>query len=205
MSVKFKDYFVSLSSKVYLLLSNSEVKTIEEKKAEVLIKLRGYKLLERREIKEAAGFIVEDPKSGQKIMVWCIPGENLTIGVQYINKLKKAMKEAGIERGIIISRGRYTQAAKQNARKKGIELLPKTFPAFNIFEHVLVPKHEILSPEEREELLAKYRVKPYQLPKIRASDPAVKAIGAKPGDIVRIIRRSSTAGEHVVYRYVIEG
>jgi len=69
----------------------------------------------------------------------------------------------------------------------------------------LVPKHEILSPEEREELLAKYRVKPYQLPKIRASDPAVKAIGAKPGDIVRIIRRSSTAGEHVVYRYVIEG
>ena len=45
-----------------MLLSSSEVKTIEERKAEVLIKLRGYKLLERREIKEAAGFIVEDPK-----------------------------------------------------------------------------------------------------------------------------------------------
>ena len=186
-------------------LSTEKTKTIEERKAEVLIKLRGYKLLERREIKEAAGFIVEDPKDKRKIMIWCIPGENMTIGVQYVNKLKKAMKEAGIERGIIISRGRYTQAAKQNARKKGIELLPKTFPAFNIFEHVLVPRHEILTSEEREELLVKYRIKPYQLPKIRASDPAIKAIGARPGDIVRIIRKSPTAGEHIVYRYVIEG
>jgi len=186
-------------------LSTRKVKTIEEKKAEVLVELRGYKLLERKEFKEAVGFIVEDPKSKEKIMVWCIPGENTTIGVQYISKLKKAMKEAEIERGIIIARGRYTQAAKNNARKKGIELLPKTFPAFNIFKHVLVPKHEILTPEEREELLAKYRVKPYQLPRIKASDPAIKAIGARPGDIVRIIRKSQTAGEHVVYRYVVEG
>ena len=186
-------------------MSSSKAKTIEERKAEVLIKLRGYKLLERREIKEAAGFIVEDPKDKRKIMIWCIPGENTTIGVQYINKLKKAMKEAEIERGIIIARGRYTQVEKVNARKKGIDLLPKTFPAFNIFEHVLVPKHEILTPKEREELLTKYRVKPYQLPRIRASDPAVKAIGAKPGDIVRIIRDSPTAGKHIVYRYVVEG
>jgi len=184
---------------------SKESKTIEEKKAEILVELRGYKMLERREFKEAVGFIVEDLKEREKIMVWCIPGENTTIGVQYINKLKKAMKEAEIERGIIIARGRYTQAAKVNARKNGIELLPKTFPAFNIFEHVLVPKHEILTFEEREELLAKYRVRPYQLPRIRASDPAVKAIGAKPGDVVRVIRESSTAGKHVVYRYVVEG
>ncbi|MDH7606708.1 MAG: DNA-directed RNA polymerase subunit H [Candidatus Bathyarchaeota archaeon] len=75
---------------------------------------------------------------------------------------------------------------------------------FDIFEHKLVPKHEILTPEERETVLAQYRVKPYQLPQIKASDPAVKAIGAKPGDILRIIRKSPTAGEHIAYRYVVE-
>ncbi|MEM3054716.1 MAG: DNA-directed RNA polymerase subunit H [Candidatus Bathyarchaeia archaeon] len=85
-----------------------------------------------------------------------------------------------------------------------MELLPKTFPVFDIFEHKLVPKHEILTQEEREKVLAEYRVKPYQLPQIKASDPAVKAIGAKPGDILRIIRKSPTAGEHIAYRYVVE-
>ncbi|MGF3523050.1 MAG: DNA-directed RNA polymerase subunit H [Candidatus Bathyarchaeia archaeon] len=75
---------------------------------------------------------------------------------------------------------------------------------FDIFEHSLVPKHEILTAEERDQLLAQYKVKPYQIPQITSTDPAVKAIGAKPGDILRIIRKSSTAGEHVTYRYVIE-
>ncbi|MDH5754703.1 MAG: DNA-directed RNA polymerase subunit H, partial [Candidatus Bathyarchaeota archaeon] len=76
------------------------------------------------------------------------------------------------------------------------------FPAFNIFEHELVPKHEILTSKEREQLLTQYKVQPYQLPQIKASDPAVKIIGAKPGDILRVIRKSSTAGEHIAYRYV---
>ncbi|MEM2104744.1 MAG: DNA-directed RNA polymerase subunit H [Candidatus Bathyarchaeia archaeon] len=75
---------------------------------------------------------------------------------------------------------------------------------FDIFEHALVPKHEILKGEEREKLLLQYKVKPYQLPQIKASDPAAKAIGAKPGDILRIVRKSPTAGEHTAYRYVVE-
>ena len=76
--------------------------------------------------------------------------------------------------------------------------------SFNIFEHSLVPKHEVLSKEEAEELLRKYRIKPYHLPKIKDKDPAVKAIGAKPGDIIKITRKSPTAGEYVHYRYVIQ-
>ncbi|MGQ9624256.1 MAG: DNA-directed RNA polymerase subunit H [Candidatus Bathycorpusculaceae bacterium] len=82
--------------------------------------------------------------------------------------------------------------------------MPKTFPVFDIFEHALVPKHEILTEEERKQVLVHYKVQPYQLPQIKASDPAVKAIGAKPGDILRIIRKSPTAGEHIAYRYVVE-
>lgn len=75
---------------------------------------------------------------------------------------------------------------------------------FNVLNHVLVPRHILLTKEEAEELLERYHVKPYQLPYIKASDPAAKAIGAKPGDIIKVIRRSPTAGEAVAYRYVME-
>ena len=76
---------------------------------------------------------------------------------------------------------------------------------FNLFEHVLVPKHEILSSTDVKDLLEKFHIKPYQLPYIRASDPAVKWIGAQPGDILKIARESLTAGSSVIYKYVVEG
>ncbi|UCG45959.1 MAG: DNA-directed RNA polymerase subunit H [Candidatus Bathyarchaeota archaeon] len=114
------------------------------------------------------------------------------------------MKEIEVEKGIIVANGRYTQACRKRAVEKGIELIPQIFPAFNIFKHTLVPKHEIITSEEKEELLTKYGIQPYQLPRIRVSDPGAIAIGASPGDIIRIIRKSPTAGEYVGYRYVVE-
>jgi DNA-directed RNA polymerase subunit H len=73
----------------------------------------------------------------------------------------------------------------------------------NILEHELVPRHEVVPPQEALELLRKLGIEPWQLPWISADDPVVKAIGAKPGDIIRIIRKSPTAGEFIAYRYVV--
>jgi len=176
---------------------------LEERKAKVLIKLRKYKLIKKEKHKDAISYLVKIPKENKKALIWCILDES-TVGITAITRLQKAMKEADVESGIIVTSGRYTHAAKQSAKKRRIELLPRTFPAFNIFEHELVPKHEILTQEEREQLLSQHRVQPYQLPQIKASDPAVKAIGAKPGDVLQIIRKSPTAGEHIAYRYVVE-
>ncbi|MHA2428707.1 MAG: DNA-directed RNA polymerase subunit H [Candidatus Hermodarchaeia archaeon] len=75
----------------------------------------------------------------------------------------------------------------------------------NVFDHLLVPKHTLLSQEEVERVLNKYRIKPYQLPKIMASDPAALAIQAQPGNVIKILRKSHTAGEAIAYRYVVEG
>lgn len=76
---------------------------------------------------------------------------------------------------------------------------------FDIGRHVLVPKHEILPKGKVDELLERYKIYPHQLPLIKSSDPAAKAIGAKPGDVLEITRNSQTAGEAVIYRYVIKG
>jgi DNA-directed RNA polymerase subunit H len=180
-----------------------KLESLEERKAEVLIKLRGYKLIKKQKHEDAVGYIVDMPKEKEKALVWCVPGES-TVGIASINRLQKAMKDLEVERGIIVTDGRYTHAVKQGAKKRKIELLPKTFPAFDLFKHALVPVHQILSEEEKQEVLTNYRVQPYQLPQIGSSDPAVKAIGAKPGDVLRIIRKSPTAGEHTAYRYVVE-
>jgi len=182
---------------------SDEEESLEERKAEVLIKLRGYKLVKKEKGKETISYLVNDPKEKKKILLWCVPKDG-TVGVTSVSKLQKAMKEAEVEEGIIITGGRYTYTVKQEAKGKKVELLPKTFPVFDIFEHALVPKHEILTEKEKQELLSRFKVQPYQLPKIKASDPAVKVIGAKPGDILRIIRKSPTAGEYHAYRYVVE-
>ncbi|MEM1946215.1 MAG: DNA-directed RNA polymerase subunit H [Candidatus Caldarchaeum sp.] len=72
----------------------------------------------------------------------------------------------------------------------------------DIAEHVLVPKHEVLSPAEAEELLKTLGVTADKLPYILPSDPMVKRLKAKAGDIIKITRRSETAGEAVYYRVV---
>jgi len=76
---------------------------------------------------------------------------------------------------------------------------------FDVFKHELVPQHRILSEEEKEELLKKYRIRISQLPQIKTSDPTVVALEAEPGDVIEIKRKSPTAGYYLYYRLVVEG
>ncbi|WXG45665.1 MAG: DNA-directed RNA polymerase subunit H [Candidatus Atabeyarchaeum deiterrae] len=72
-----------------------------------------------------------------------------------------------------------------------------------LIEHEIVPKHILLTEEEKKELLEKYNIQPEWLPLIKIDDPVMIAINAKKGDIVKIMRKSETAGEYAVfYRYI---
>ncbi|MFY9799548.1 MAG: DNA-directed RNA polymerase subunit H [Candidatus Nitrosopolaris sp.] len=73
-----------------------------------------------------------------------------------------------------------------------------------ISNHTYQPKHEILSKIEAEEILKKYNTKPSQLPYMMTDDKGIEDLDVRPGDIVKITRRSATAGESVYYRYVVE-
>ena len=71
-------------------------------------------------------------------------------------------------------------------------------------DHVYVPKHEIISIQEAEKILEKYNCKPTELPLIFVTDPAILGLGVKPGDMIKITRKSPTAGTSLYYRYVVE-
>jgi len=179
----------------------SSEETLVEKKSKVLIKLRGYKIHKQEEIKNAISYIIK-MKDKAKAILWAVTTDG-TVGVAYITQLKKAMDDAKIEKGIVVTIGKYTHTAKTRAKQSGIELIPKIFPSFRIFDHEFVSKHELLTLEEKEKILEEYKAKAYQLPRINASDPAIIAVGGNPGDIVRVIRNSKTAGKYVAYRYVV--
>lgn len=181
-----------------------KVKSVEERKALSLMKLRRCKLIKREEQEDTVRFIAKLPRKKKHVIILCLSAVKV-VGVRYVRKMAKTMEEVGAEKGIIVANVRYTHAAKRDAKKYNIELIPRVFPSFNIFKHKLVPKHEAVSPEEAEKLLEKYRVKAHQLPRIKASDVGVIAIGAKIGDIIKITRNSPTAGKHVSYRLVIPG
>lgn len=69
--------------------------------------------------------------------------------------------------------------------------------------HELVPKHEKISDEEKVSLLEQYHVSLLELPKISKKDPGIRHLEVKTGDVIRITRKSRTAGDAIFYRVVV--
>ncbi len=75
--------------------------------------------------------------------------------------------------------------------------------ATEINTHILVPAHEVLDESSAQAVLMKYGVDRSKLPKISKTDPALPD-GVKVGDIIKITRKSKTAGVSLYYRVVVE-
>jgi len=74
---------------------------------------------------------------------------------------------------------------------------------YAVNEHRLVPKHEVLSENEKKKFLEEHKLTLPELPEISIDDPALKSLKAKKADVIKITRKSMTAGESVFYRRVV--
>ena len=71
----------------------------------------------------------------------------------------------------------------------------------NILNNTLVPKHEVLSSEEKQELMKKYNIKDNNsIPEIGRFDPVSIVIGLRPEQVCKITRPSKTSVESLYYR-----
>ena len=128
------------------------------------------------------------------------------VGIKTIKAYCQRMQEENITRAIIIVQTGMTPSAKQSlsdmAPKYILEQFLEAELLVNITEHELVPEHVVLTADEKAELLARYKLKDVQLPKIQGGDPVARYLGLKRGQVVKIVRPSETAGRYVSYRLV---
>ena len=130
--------------------------------------------------------------------------------VSYVMRMEKEK----ITRAVLILRRGITTFAKRilsemanpadaTKPRRIVELFEELELLVNITEHIFVPKHVLLSEDEKKTLLAKYKLKETQLPRIQNIDPIARFYGLQKGNVVKIIRPSETAGRYVTYRLVV--
>ncbi|CAD7697020.1 unnamed protein product [Ostreobium quekettii] len=130
--------------------------------------------------------------------------EEEKVGVTAIKTIADRMKAENVGRALMVIASKLTPFAKatlqQMESKYKIEIFLEQELLVNITKHVLVPEHRVLKDNEKKTLLAQYKVKESQLPRIQLNDPVARYYGMVRGQVVRIVRASETAGRYVTYR-----
>ncbi|RMZ82649.1 hypothetical protein DV738_g1646, partial [Chaetothyriales sp. CBS 135597] len=149
-----------------------------------------------------------DPNPATKAgTIWVEFCPDPTIGIKHTRAFAHTLQERNFSSGIFITIGPVTTSALRafdGAAEQGVaaEHFREEDLLVNITKHELVPKHILLSDDEKRTLLDVYRLKETQLPRIQSSDPVAKYLGLKKGQVVKIIRKSETAGRYASYRWV---
>mmetsp|Transcript_6075 Transcript_6075/g.8872 ORF Transcript_6075/g.8872 Transcript_6075/m.8872 type:complete len:226 (-) Transcript_6075:59-736(-) len=130
--------------------------------------------------------------------------EDEKVGVKPIKVYTDRMREENVANAILVLKVDITPFARQAVQEMGdsfrIEHFKEAELLVDITEHTLVPEHQVLTPNEKQELLKRYRLKETQLPRIQLNDPVARYFGLRRGQVVKIIRPSETAGRYVTYR-----
>mmetsp|Transcript_3151 Transcript_3151/g.3026 ORF Transcript_3151/g.3026 Transcript_3151/m.3026 type:complete len:222 (-) Transcript_3151:312-977(-) len=130
--------------------------------------------------------------------------EDEKVGVKPIKIYTDRMREESVSNAILILRVDITPFAKQAVQEMSdsfrIEHFKEAELLIDITEHTLVPDHEVLNLNAKQELLRRYRLKDTQLPRIQPNDSVARYYGMKRGQVVKITRPSETAGRYVTYR-----
>jgi len=177
------------------------------KNTKKIMKKRGYKVKEQEKLEKNKIHLIceKETEKGSETAQVLIIGEVETLGVAMIRDIVKDMNKKKIKNKLIVGSGKVTRSAKNEMIANKIDFIPSELVLMNILDHEWVPTHEIISSEEAKEIMDKYRITEELLPEILDTDPVAKIIGAKPGDFIKITRKSPTAGETIVYRLCVKG
>lgn len=134
--------------------------------------------------------------------------EDDKVGVKPIKTYCKRMKEGNVLRAIIVVKINLTPFARSAVKEMSmhgyrVEYFKDSELLVDITEHKLVPEHVVLTTNQKQELLQRYKLKPSQLPRIQMYDPIARYFGLKHHQVVKIIRPSETAGRYVTYRICV--
>jgi len=133
--------------------------------------------------------------------------EGDSIGIKNMRKFAQDLTQENYHTGIMVTSVNITPAALKIipavADQTRIETFLEADLLVNITQHELVPKHVLLSKEEKAALLQRYRLKDTQLPRIQVGDPVARYLGLRRGQVVKIIRKSETAGRYASYRLTV--
>ncbi|TVY59639.1 DNA-directed RNA polymerases I,II and III subunit RPABC1 [Lachnellula suecica] len=133
--------------------------------------------------------------------------EGDSIGIKHMRKFAQDLTGGNYHTGILVTSVNITPAALKIipavASETKIETFLEADLLVNITHHELVPKHVLLSKEEKTALLQRYRLKDTQLPRIQVGDPVARYLGLRRGQVVKIIRKSETAGRYASYRLTV--
>ena len=153
--------------------------------------------------RESLTILVEkaDDENNQLFVFFC---EDVKVGVTNIKVYTDRMRSENVDNAIMVLRVDITTFAKHAVQGMcdsfRIEHFKEAELLVDITSHTLVPEHQVLTQNEKSELLKRYRLKETQLPRIQHNDPVARYYGMKRGMVVKIIRPSETAGRYVTYR-----
>lgn len=75
---------------------------------------------------------------------------------------------------------------------------------FNILDHNFVPKHIVLTKEQKDSVYKQYNIEDDKMvPEISRFDPVATVIGLRPGQLCRIVRNSKTSIQSDYYRICV--
>lgn len=140
------------------------------------------------------------PQVGSLWVNFC---DEASVGVKTMREFVILVATKQFSNALFIYQTSITPSASRlipSAAPAVIESFQENDLVVNITKHVLVPKHLLLSDQEKKELLTRYRLKESQLPRIQREDPVARYFGLKRGQVVKIIRRSETSGRYASYR-----
>lgn len=134
------------------------------------------------------------PDHAKCVVAFLIP-DKLTI--QGIKDRISVMNREGATNAILVYQTAVTSSAKKSIEtlEYGFELFSSDELQLNITCHRLVPRHDRVTPQEKQELEASYKGK---LPQLLHTDAVARYYAFQKGDYVRITRRDGS----VIYRVV---